>query len=257
LAGFLKGKTMIHTAEFRTGLAALMLLLSGACATKPLLYSMDEPEVAVKSTAWVDLKKDEKESLAQKQCVTHLYRCEINDKGQVTAVEALDLSHPDFKVLSEESLRAWTFEPGKSGQCFVDFVYTDDAPTRMIILQKAHAEKVASTRAQERLPRPATLRKKALSIKQVAPRFPKEAALKGTIGVVKLQFDVNAAGIPENIKVIHSKPEREFDREARMALQRWRYKTLAEEPDTERSNIEVTFYFNLEGGLGYDCALGY
>jgi TonB family protein len=218
---------------------------------------MDEPEVAVKSTAWVDLTEEEREGLAKKQYVTHLYRCDINDKGQVTAVEALDLSHPEFKELSEESLRAWTFEAGRPGQCFVDFVYTDDARTRMIMLQKAHAEKVASTRAQERMPRPATLRKKTRSIKQVKPHFPKEAALKGTIGVVKLKFDVNAEGVPENIQVIHSKPEREFDREARTALQYWRYKTLAEEPDTERSNIEVAFYFNLEGRLGYDCALVY
>ncbi|HET9239134.1 MAG TPA: energy transducer TonB [Oligoflexus sp.] len=248
---------MMHAAKFQISFAALMLLLTGACATKPLLYSMDEPEVAVKSTAWVDLTEGEREGIADKQCVTHLYRCDFDDKGQVTAVEALDLSHAEFKELSEESLRAWKFQPGKAGQCFVDFVYTDDARTRMIILQKAHAEKVASTRAQERMPRPATARKKTRSIKQVTPRFPKEAAIKGTMGVVRLQFDVNAEGIPENIKVIDSKPEREFDREARVALQYWRYKPLAEEPDTERSNIEVAFYFNLEGRLGYDCPLGY
>lgn len=248
---------MMHFAKFRISFAALMLLLSGACATKPLLYSMDEAEVAVKSTAWVDLDEAEKEGLAQKQCVTHLYRCDFNDKGQVTAVAPLDLSHPDFKELSEESLRAWMFEPGKSGQCFVDFIYTDDARTRMIILQKAHAEKVASLRAQERAPRSETLRKKTRAIKQVKPRFPKEAALKGAIGLVRFQFDVNAAGVPENIKVIDSKPERTFEREARVALTNWRYKPLAEEPDTERSNIVVTFYFNLEGSLGYDCPLHY
>jgi TonB family protein len=248
---------MMHFAKFRISFAALMLLLNGACATKPLLYSMDEPEVAVKSSAWVDLDEKEKETLVGKQCITHLYRCDFNDKGQVTAVEALDLSHPEFKELSEESLRAWTFQPGKAGQCFVDFVYTDDARTRMIMLKRTHAEKVASVRAQERMPRNTTLRKKTRAIKLVKPRFPKEAALKGAIGLVKLQFDVNAAGFPENIKVIDSKPEREFDREARVALQNWRYKPLAEEPDTERSNVEVTFYFNLEGLLGYDCPLSY
>jgi protein TonB len=248
---------MIHAAKFKLSLMALMLLLTGACATRPLLYSLDETEVSVKSTAWVDLTEEEKAGLAQKQCVTHLYRCDFNDKGQVTGVEALDLSHPDFKELSEESLRGWTFKPGTSGQCFVDFIYTDDARTRMIILQKEHAEKVASVRAQERQPRPLTLKQKTRSVKKVTPKFPKEAALKGTIGLVRLQFDVNAEGIPENIKVIDAKPEHAFEREARIALQYWRYKTLAEEPDTERSNIEVTFYFNLEGRLGYDCSLGY
>ncbi len=247
---------MKRFAKIQMTLAAMMVFLNAACATKPLLFSVGEPEVEVEKTAWAELTPDEKESFGIQSCVTHLYRCEFNAEGQVTALQPLDLSHAQFQELSEESLRTWKFKPGKAGQCFVDFVYTSDAPTRMIILQKDLAEKVAVTRVQERTPRP-QLKKKTKSIKQVSPKYPKDAIFKGQIGIVKFRLDVNAEGLPENIAVIHSQPKGKFDHAARIALQQWRYKPLSEEPDTDRSDVEVSFTFNIVGSLSYSCPLGY
>ncbi len=68
----------------------------------------------------------------------------------MTAVEAMDISDQNFQDFSEESLRNWTFEAGKSGQCFVDFVYTGDSQTHLVILNKDHAAAVASARAKDR-----------------------------------------------------------------------------------------------------------
>ncbi len=247
---------MKRFAKFQMTLAGMMMFLNAACATQPLLFSVGEPELEVEKTAWAELTADEKDGLGNVSCVTHLYRCEFNAEGQVTALKPLDLSHAQFQELSELSLRNWKFKPGKAGQCFVDFIYTGDAPTRMIILRKDLAEKVAVTRVQERTPRP-RLKKKTESIKQVSPKYPKDAIFKGQIGIVKLRLDVNAEGIPENIEVIQSQPKGKFDHAARIALQQWRYKPLSEEPDTDRSDVEVSFTFNIVGSLSYSCPLGY
>jgi TonB family protein len=244
------------SAQFKFMGLALLLLAQGACVSKPLLYSLGEQELAVEATAWAKLTEEEWAAQEKKSCLTHLYRCDFNDQGQVTAVEALDLSRPQFKDFTEESIKNWKFKPGKAGQCFLDFVYTNDGETRIFILQKDHAPQVAAARAQARHELANSVNK-AKSIKQVWPRYPKGALIRGEIGLVSLRFDVNPEGVPENIQVVESRPEKIFDSVARTAIRQWRYKPLAEEPDVIRNDVGITFYFNIEGNLGYDCDLGY
>jgi TonB family protein len=247
---------MKMSAQYKTTILAFVLMIQGACASKPLIYSLGEPEVKVKSTAWADLTRDERETIKDKACITHLYRCDFNEKGEVTGIQSLDLSHTEFQELSADSLRTWTFQAGKAGRCFVDFVYTDDPVTRIFLLDEERANTVARKRMEARKTSLES-KNKIRSIRRVLPDYPRYALEKGEIGTVRLNFDVNAEGIPEGVRIVESKPEGVFDRPALSALKRWRYKTLAEEPNKDRKNIEVAFYFNMQGGLGYDCNLGY
>ncbi len=59
----------------------------------------------------------------------------------------------------------------------------------------------------------------------VNPDYPAKAAQQGIEGFVKLSFDVNELGKPQNIKVLQSYPTGIFDQHAVKALSNWQYKT--------------------------------
>ena len=59
---------------------------------------------------------------------------------------------------------------------------------------------------------------------RVDPTYPPEASRDGVEGWVKLGFTVSASGAVSDIKVLDSEPKRVFDRAARRALNKWKYK---------------------------------
>lgn len=61
--------------------------------------------------------------------------------------------------------------------------------------------------------------------KQVAPRYPKQAAEQRQTGHVKLGFDISAAGEPINIKVVESSPQGVFDSVAIDAFKQWKFES--------------------------------
>ncbi|HCM47253.1 MAG TPA: energy transducer TonB [Colwellia sp.] len=59
---------------------------------------------------------------------------------------------------------------------------------------------------------------------RVNPKYPIGAARDGIEGWVVLAFDINTIGEVVNISIIGSQPKRVFDKAAKQALKKWKYK---------------------------------
>ncbi len=64
----------------------------------------------------------------------------------------------------------------------------------------------------------------ATPIVRIEPKYPIQAARDGKEGWVKLSFTINEIGGVIDVKVIEAQPKRIFDKEARRALRKWKYK---------------------------------
>jgi len=58
----------------------------------------------------------------------------------------------------------------------------------------------------------------------IRPMYPRDAAMKGQEGWVKIEFTITAIGTVKNPRVIDSKPPRVFNREAIRAILKWKFK---------------------------------
>ena len=62
-----------------------------------------------------------------------------------------------------------------------------------------------------------------MPLHRIEPRYPPRALKRNIEGYVVLTFTIDKSGIPKDIEVTESHPNRIFDREARRALKRWKY----------------------------------
>jgi len=58
----------------------------------------------------------------------------------------------------------------------------------------------------------------------IRPMYPREAAISGTQGWVKVEFTITEVGTVKNPRVIDAKPPRVFNREAIRAILKWKFK---------------------------------
>lgn len=58
----------------------------------------------------------------------------------------------------------------------------------------------------------------------IRPMYPRDAAMKGQEGWVKVEFTITSIGTVKNPRVIDSKPPRVFNREAIRAILKWKFK---------------------------------
>jgi protein TonB len=63
-----------------------------------------------------------------------------------------------------------------------------------------------------------------IALVKIAPRYPRRAAIAGKEGWVKMEFTVTPLGTVEDVKVLDSKPPRVFDRAAKRAILKWKFK---------------------------------
>jgi protein TonB len=95
-----------------------------------------------------------------------------------------------------------------------------------------------------------TLNKKtnneATPLVRVAPKYPIKAAMDGIEGWVVLTFTINSMGGVVNISVLESEPKRIFDKAARQALKKWKYKAKkVDGTAVEQKNLSVQLDFNM------------
>jgi protein TonB len=87
----------------------------------------------------------------------------------------------------------------------------------------------------------------ATPIVRIDPKYPVEAARDGREGWVKLQFTINEVGGVEDIIVLEAEPKRLFDREARRALAKWKYRPkIVDGKPVKQFNMFVQLDFTLE-----------
>lgn len=89
----------------------------------------------------------------------------------------------------------------------------------------------------------------ATPIVRIEPKYPPQAARDGKEGWVKLSFTINEVGGVEDISVIEAKPKRIFDREAKRALRKWKYKPkIVDGKAMKQPGMTVQLDFKLDQG---------
>ncbi|ASJ96341.1 MULTISPECIES: energy transducer TonB [Shewanella] len=89
----------------------------------------------------------------------------------------------------------------------------------------------------------------ATPIVRIEPQYPIAAARDGKEGWVQLSFTINELGGVEDVQVIDADPKRIFDREAKRALKKWKYKPkIVDGKALKQPGMTVQLDFKLDGG---------
>lgn len=89
----------------------------------------------------------------------------------------------------------------------------------------------------------------ATPIVRIEPKYPIEAARDGKEGWVKLSFTIDEIGGVDDVQVIDADPKRIFDKEAKRALRKWKYKPKVVDGKPERQvGLTVQLDFKMDGG---------
>ena len=80
----------------------------------------------------------------------------------------------------------------------------------------------------------------------IQPRYPRKAAMEGIEGWVKFKFTISPDGTPKDVELIDAKPRRIFERDARRAIYKWKFKPkVVDGKAMEQKNMVYTMQFQL------------
>ncbi|SQH76125.1 Protein TonB [Shewanella benthica] len=89
----------------------------------------------------------------------------------------------------------------------------------------------------------------ATPIIRIQPQYPIAAARDGKEGWVQLSFTINELGGVEDVKIIKAEPKRLFNKEAKRALKKWKYKPkIVDGKALKQTGMKVQLDFTLEKG---------
>ncbi len=86
-----------------------------------------------------------------------------------------------------------------------------------------------------------------IALVKIAPRYPRKAAIAKKEGWVKLEFIVTELGTVKDVKVIDAKPRRLFERSAKKAILKWKFKPRIVDGKAVPRKAIQTIEFKLEG----------
>jgi len=81
---------------------------------------------------------------------------------------------------------------------------------------------------------------------KIAPRYPRKAAMNKKEGWVKVEFTVTELGTVADVKVVDAKPRRLFDRAAKKAILKWKFKPRIVDGKAVPRRAVQTIEFKLE-----------
>jgi protein TonB len=89
----------------------------------------------------------------------------------------------------------------------------------------------------------------ATPIVRIEPKYPVQAARDGKEGWVILSFTIDELGGVTDVDVIDADPKRVFDREAKRALRKWKYKPkVVDGKPVKQTGQQVQLDFKLNQG---------
>lgn len=87
----------------------------------------------------------------------------------------------------------------------------------------------------------------ARPVVRINPKYPIVAARDGIEGWVKLRFDINALGEVVNVDIIDAEPKRVFNKAAKQALRKWKYRAKSTAGSTvAQQGLTVQLDFNID-----------
>lgn len=84
----------------------------------------------------------------------------------------------------------------------------------------------------------------------IRPMYPREAAMTGTEGWVKVEFTITEAGTVKDPRVVEAKPPRIFNREAIRAILKWKFKPRVVEGVAVERRATQVIDFTLDENSG-------
>ena len=80
----------------------------------------------------------------------------------------------------------------------------------------------------------------------IRPMYPRDAAMKGITGWVKVEFTITEVGTVKDPRVIDAEPPRIFNREALRAILKWKFKPRVVDGIAVERPASQVIDFNLE-----------
>jgi len=86
----------------------------------------------------------------------------------------------------------------------------------------------------------------AIPMVVIQPRYPRKARMEGIEGWVKFRFTIAPDGTPIDVQMVDANPRRIFDRSARRAIYKWKFKPkVVDGTAVEQKNMVYTMQYQL------------